>query len=114
MLLLFSQFLAIYALELFFNFRYLFLVLFLLFCFDCTRSLLLEFWCFGLDVIFWRGKVYLNVSLNTTDLVIGFGFNNIYQVVSASILDIDRASLVQHRVKCQFLLQATKVISLSL
>lgn len=58
-----------------------------------------------LDIVLGCLEVELNIGLNAANLIIRLGFDDVDGVVAATILDINRVTLVKHGVMRQFLLE---------
>ena len=68
-----------------------------------SRRLLLELR--RLNVVFGSLEIKFDVSLNAANLIFRFTFDNINGVVTATILDVDRVTLVKHGIVSEFLLE---------
>lgn len=95
LLLFVRQLLAINAFVFFLDLSHFLVVFLLLFCPDNSRWLLGKLWS-RFHVILRRREVDVDVCLNAADLVVWLGLEDVNQVVTTSILDVDRAAFVKH------------------
>ena len=57
-------------------------------------------------------EIDFNVRLDTADLIIWFGLNDVNCIVATTILNVNRVALVKDRVMSQLLLQAIDIIEI--
>ena len=58
-----------------------------------------------LNIVYWRIEIQIDISFNDANLVIGFAFDDVDQVVHALMVNIDRITLETSRILGQLSLQ---------